>query len=51
MSFNTVVGFKHQMTGKNLHSHDTSDEKVTPKSKNQQGIPELIYMYQWYMYI
>ncbi|RIA87625.1 concanavalin A-like lectin/glucanase domain-containing protein [Glomus cerebriforme] len=36
ISLNTIIGFKHQATGYNLHSHDTSYEKFTPISKHQQ---------------
>ncbi|GES75946.1 glycosyltransferase family 39 protein [Rhizophagus clarus] len=36
VSLNTTIGFKHQETGYNLHSHDTSCDKVTPISKQQQ---------------
>ena len=43
VSLNTVIGFKHQATEKNLHSHDTSHGKVTPISRQQQGIFEFIY--------
>ena len=35
--FNTVIGFKHQATGGNLHSHGIS-AGTTPKSNHQQGI-------------
>jgi hypothetical protein len=38
VSLNTIIGFKHQATGYNLHSHDTSHDKFTPISKQQQGI-------------
>jgi hypothetical protein len=43
VSDNNIVGFKHQATGCNLHSHNTNHGKVTPISKQQQGIVELIY--------
>ncbi|CAJ0756948.1 14613_t:CDS:2 [Entrophospora sp. SA101] len=33
--FNTIIGFKHQATGSNLHSH-IKHHGVTPKSKHQQ---------------
>ncbi|CAG8617391.1 9841_t:CDS:10, partial [Acaulospora morrowiae] len=36
ISFNTLIGFKHRATGGNLHSHDTSDGKITIKSSQQQ---------------
>ncbi|CAB4423317.1 unnamed protein product [Rhizophagus irregularis] len=36
VSLNTIIGFKHQAIGHNLHSHDTSYDKVTPISKQQQ---------------
>jgi dolichyl-phosphate-mannose--protein O-mannosyl transferase len=38
VSLNNVIGFKHQATGCYLHSHGTSYERVTPISKQQQGI-------------
>jgi hypothetical protein len=44
VSLNTIIGFKHQAIGHNLHSHDTSYDKVTPISKQQQGIFRIIYM-------
>ncbi|CAI2193284.1 12185_t:CDS:2, partial [Funneliformis geosporum] len=34
--FNTNIGFNHQATGGNLHSHDINDGKITPISKQQQ---------------
>ncbi|RGB35650.1 hypothetical protein C1646_759050 [Rhizophagus diaphanus] len=37
VSLNTIIGFKHQAIGHNLHSHDTRNNKVTPISKQQQG--------------
>nr|CAG8507930.1 5988_t:CDS:2 [Entrophospora candida] len=33
--FNTIVGFKHQATGENLHSHGMNNG-TTPKSNHQQ---------------
>ena len=41
VSLNTIIGFKHQATGYNLHSHITAHEKVTPISRQQQGILSL----------
>jgi hypothetical protein len=38
VSHNSIVGFKHKVTGYNLHSHDILQGKVTPISKQQQGI-------------
>ncbi|CAI2199391.1 2952_t:CDS:2, partial [Funneliformis geosporum] len=34
--YNTIVGFKHQATGGNLHSHNMYDGRITPISKHQQ---------------
>ncbi|CAG8765796.1 17586_t:CDS:2, partial [Funneliformis caledonium] len=34
--YNTIVGFNHQATGRNLHSHDMKDGKLTPLTKQQQ---------------
>ncbi|CAI2175348.1 13964_t:CDS:2 [Funneliformis geosporum] len=34
--FNTIIGFNHQATGGNLHSHDMNDGRITPISKQQQ---------------
>jgi hypothetical protein len=42
VSLNDIIGFKHQATGCYLHSHDTSCERFTPISKQQQGIFKLI---------
>ncbi|GES75959.1 glycosyltransferase family 39 protein [Rhizophagus clarus] len=36
VSLNTTIGFKHQATGHNLHSHDTNYGRYTPISKQQQ---------------
>ncbi|CAG8753143.1 6708_t:CDS:2, partial [Racocetra persica] len=36
VSFNTVIGLKHQATEVCLHSHDMNYGKVTPKSHYQQ---------------
>ncbi|RGB35669.1 concanavalin A-like lectin/glucanase domain-containing protein [Rhizophagus diaphanus] len=36
ISLNNIIGFKHQATGCYLHSHDTSYERVTPISQQQQ---------------
>ncbi|GBB87309.1 hypothetical protein RclHR1_13740004 [Rhizophagus clarus] len=36
VSLNTIIGFKHQARGYNLHSHHTNHDKVTPISKQQQ---------------
>ncbi|CAI2175352.1 13966_t:CDS:2 [Funneliformis geosporum] len=33
--FNTIVGFNHQSTGGNLHSHNMNDGRITPISKQQ----------------
>ncbi|GES75956.1 glycosyltransferase family 39 protein [Rhizophagus clarus] len=38
VSLDTIVVFKHQATGYNLHSHDMSHEKFTPISRHQQGL-------------
>ncbi|CAI2170517.1 15504_t:CDS:2 [Funneliformis geosporum] len=33
---NTIIGFNHQATGGNLHSHDMNDGRITPISKQQK---------------
>ncbi|PKB99615.1 hypothetical protein RhiirA5_429416 [Rhizophagus irregularis] len=38
VSLNNIIGFKHKSTGYCLHSHNTNNGKVTPISKQQQGI-------------
>ena len=42
VKFNTTIGFRHQATGVNLHSHG-AEFATTIKSKHQQGIFELMY--------
>jgi hypothetical protein len=41
VSLNNIIGFKHKSTGYCLHSHNTNNGKVTPISKQQQGIVQL----------
>ena len=49
VSLNTIIGFKHQATRYNLHSHDTGYGKVTPISKQQQGILSLYFILIFYI--